>query len=113
MRFRRRPPPDIDVEAWHASLARIAAWAPQRLAMTHFGAGDDVEAQLAEVGERLDTWAQRVRETDLDQFVASVREEVEQRAGSELVETYAQAAPPEQLYAGLERYWRKRAAPVS
>jgi hypothetical protein len=24
-----------------------------------------------------------------------------------------QAAPPEQLYAGLERYWRKRSAPVS
>ena len=75
------PPPDIDVEAWHESLARLAAWAPQRLAMTHFGASEDVEAQLAEVGERLDAWAQRVRGIDLEQFVASVRVEVEQSAG--------------------------------
>ena len=107
------PPPDLDVEAWHRSLARIAAWAPQRLAVTHFGASEDVQAQLAEVGERLDAWAQRVRELELEQFVASVREEVGRSAGSELVDTYAQAAPPDQLYAGLERYWRKRAAPVS
>ena len=25
------------------------------------------------------------------------------------VESFEQAAPPDQLYAGLERYWRKRA----
>ncbi|MGA2924392.1 MAG: MBL fold metallo-hydrolase [Solirubrobacteraceae bacterium] len=107
------PPPDIDVEAWHESLARVAAWAPERLAMTHFGASDDVGAQLAEVGSRLDAHAQRARELDLDQFIASVRADVERGAGAELVDTYVQAAPPEQLYAGLERYWRKRSAPVS
>lgn len=107
------PPPDIDLEAWHESLARIGAWAPKRLAVTHFGASEDVEAQLAQVGERLERWAQRVRAMDLGQFVASVREEVQATAGAELVDTYAQAAPPEQLYAGLERYWRKRQAPVS
>ncbi len=107
------PPPDIDVGAWHESIARIAAWAPQRLAVTHYGAAEDVEAQLAQLGERLDTWAQRVRGMGLEEFVESVRDEVEETAGRELVDTYAQAAPPDQLYAGLERYWRKRAAPVS
>ena len=107
------PPPDIDVEAWHDSLARIAAWAPERLAVTHFGAGEQVRAQLAEVGARLDAWARRVREMDLEQFVTSVRDEVTRGAGGDLVDTYAQAAPPEQLYAGLEHYWRKRVAPVS
>ena len=30
-----------------------------------------------------------------------------------LLEAYEQAAPPDQLYAGLERYWRKRADAVS
>ena len=53
------PPPDIDVEAWHESIQRIRAWAPQRLAVTHFGAYEDVDAQLAEVSARLDDWAER------------------------------------------------------
>ena len=37
------PPPDIDVEAWHESIALIAAWRPQRLAITHFGDSEDVD----------------------------------------------------------------------
>lgn len=102
------PPPDIDLEAWHDSIARVAAWKPDRLAMTHFGAYDDVEAQLAEVGERLDAWAELARELDLDQFVAATRAEVAENTGPELAPAYTQAAAPEQLYAGLERYWRKR-----
>ena len=35
------PPPDIDVELWEESLDTIAAWAPERLALTHFGAIED------------------------------------------------------------------------
>ena len=35
------PPPDIDVELWHESIERIAAWKPRRLVQTHFGASDD------------------------------------------------------------------------
>src|SRR5580704_7983571 len=31
------PPPDIDLEIWNASLARIEAWQPQTLLLTHFG----------------------------------------------------------------------------
>jgi glyoxylase-like metal-dependent hydrolase (beta-lactamase superfamily II) len=107
------PPPDIDLEAWHESIARIRAWAPKRLAITHFGASEDVDAQLAEVGERLDAWAARARQQDVHTFVAVMREEIEVSGGPELVQTYAQAAPPEQQYAGLERYWRKRADAVS
>ncbi len=107
------PPPDIDLEAWHESIERIASWAPERLAITHFGEADDVEAQLGEVGRRLDDWAQRVREQDLETFAAGVREEIERGAEPGLLATYVQAAAPEQLYAGLERYWRKRAEAVA
>ena len=106
------PPPDIDVEQWHASIERIAAWKPERLVQTHFGASEDPEAQLAELSARLDDWAARAREQDLDQFVAGVREEISGNAEEELLEAYEQAAPPDQLYAGLERYWRKRADAV-
>ena len=102
------PPPDIDVEAWHQSLGTIAAWKPERLAITHFGAAYDVEHQLAEVGAMLDEWAQRARTQDLETFAAGVRADIEHAVGPELAATYRQAAPHEQLYAGLVRYWRKR-----
>ncbi|MGO9495890.1 MAG: MBL fold metallo-hydrolase [Solirubrobacteraceae bacterium] len=106
------PPPDIDVEKWHESIELIAAWKPERLVMTHFGASEDVEAQLAELSARLDDWAARAREQDLDTFMAGVRAEIAEHADPELLETYEQAAPADQLYAGLDRYWRKRADAV-
>ena len=107
------PPPDIDVEKWHASIELIRAWRPRRLVMTHFGVGEDVEDQLAELSARLDDWAGRARELAVDGFVAGVREEIAQHVDSDTAAAYEQAAPPEQLYAGLERYWRKRAEAVN
>jgi glyoxylase-like metal-dependent hydrolase (beta-lactamase superfamily II) len=103
------PPPDIDVEKWHESIELIRAWKPRQLVVTHFGSSDDVDAQLTEVGERLDEWAARVPEQDLDAFVEGVRADIAEHVDPELVDAYIQAAPPEQLYAGLERYVRKRA----
>jgi glyoxylase-like metal-dependent hydrolase (beta-lactamase superfamily II) len=102
------PPPDIDLEAWHESIALIRTWSPRRLAMTHFGDSEDVEAQLDEVETRLGAWSARARETDIETFMAMVRGEIEANAGPDLLGAYVQAAPPEQLYAGYERYWRKR-----
>ena len=106
------PPPDIDVEKWHASIERIAAWKPRRLVMTHFGATEDVDAQLAELSLRLDDWAALAREQDLEGFVDGIRTEISAHVDVETVPAYEQAAPPEQLYAGFERYWRKRSEAV-
>ncbi len=106
------PPPDISLEAWHESIELIAAWQPERLAITHFGAYEDVEAQLSELGARLDAWAERARTEGREAFIAGLRTEIEAHGGSELLDTYVQAASPDQLYAGLERYWRKRAESV-
>jgi glyoxylase-like metal-dependent hydrolase (beta-lactamase superfamily II) len=103
------PPPDIDVEAWHGSIELIAAWRPERLARTHFGGSEDVSGQLAELSGRLDVWAELARTAEREDFVTAIRAEIEQHAGAQLAAAYEQAAPPEQLYAGLERYWRKRA----
>jgi glyoxylase-like metal-dependent hydrolase (beta-lactamase superfamily II) len=102
------PPPDIDLEAWHASIKLVADWKPERLAMTHFGEAVDVEAHLAEIGERLDRWAELARDRDQDGFMAGVREEIAAASSAEIAAAYEQAAPANQLYAGLERYWRKR-----
>ena len=102
------PPPDIDVEAWHASLATVAGWRPRRLAMTHFGASEDVEAQLAELGRRLDEWAELARDGDQDSFIAAITQQIAAGAPEPVVPAYTQAAPHEQLYLGLARYWSKR-----
>jgi glyoxylase-like metal-dependent hydrolase (beta-lactamase superfamily II) len=101
------PPPDIDLKAWHESIATIRAWRPRRLAITHFGSSDDVDQQLAEVGERLDAWAQRAKTEDQETFIAGVQNEIDAGTAPETAPAYTQAAPPEQLYAGLARYWRK------
>ncbi len=107
------PPPDIDVEAWHESIARIRSWRPDRLAMTHFGSSDEVEAQLAELERRLDDWAGRARDQDQEAFIAGMRQELAAGAQERFIPAYIQAAAPEQMYAGLERYWRKRRAAES
>lgn len=108
------PPPDIDLDAWHESIERIRAWHPERLAVTHFGAYEDVEAQLDEVGRRLDERAERVREQDRDTFISGIEQEIARGADASIRPAYAQAAAPDQMYAGLERFWRKRAeAPSS
>lgn len=103
------PPPDIDVELWHASIDTVRRWAPRRLAMTHFGEAPDVAAQLDELDARLDEWSQLAREGDRERFIAVVREQIARQGSPEQAARYEQAAPAEQLYAGYERYWSKRA----
>jgi glyoxylase-like metal-dependent hydrolase (beta-lactamase superfamily II) len=106
------PPPDIDLDAWHDSIERVRAWRPERLAITHFDAYEDVEAQLDELSARLDEWAERARVDDEDGFIEAAEREIKQGADFGLLPAYTQAAAPDQLYAGLTRYWRKRAEAV-
>jgi glyoxylase-like metal-dependent hydrolase (beta-lactamase superfamily II) len=103
------PPPDIDVERWHESIAIIRGWRPQRLAMTHFDAYANVEEQLDELSGRLDDWSQLARGGDREAFIAAVQGEILRHGSPAQAATYQQAAPVEQLYAGYERYWSKRA----
>ena len=102
------PPPDIDVELWHESIARVRAWRPDRLALTHFGAYENVDAQFDELQTRLNVWSQLARDGDRERFTRAVQEEILRDGSPEQAATYQQAAPVEQLYAGYERYWSKR-----
>ena len=101
------PPPDIDLDAWKNSIEAVSSWQPRRLAMTHFGASEDVGEQFDEVRRRLDERAQRARELDHDRFVNEVQAEIEREAEPGSAPAYEQAAPADQMYQGLERYWRK------
>jgi glyoxylase-like metal-dependent hydrolase (beta-lactamase superfamily II) len=102
------PPPDIDVEAWDASLDLVAGWEPAALALTHFGRVDDVGPHLASVHERLHETVALAARHGQEAFEAGVRERVAARA-PDLAAQYEQAAPPDHLFLGVRRYLDKRA----
>jgi len=103
------PPPDVDLEAWSATLDAIEERQPTRLCLPHFGLVADPAEHLALMRERLGTWAERAREgATAEEFEHAAEEELQAGADAETAESYRQAAPFWQSHAGLERYWRKR-----
>lgn len=103
------PPPDIDIEAWLDSVETIAAWNPQRLCLTHFGPVTEIEDHLHEFRTRLLDNADMARTMDEETFIVAQQRLVAESMGEDVVPTFGQAAPFPHLYAGLERYWRKKA----
>ena len=103
------PPPDIDVEAWDASLAAIAAWRPTSLALTHFGGVEAVDEQLEAVRASLRELADLARAAGPATVAAAVRDRVDTTGDRALRAAYAAAVAPEHVAQGLARYWRKRA----
>ncbi len=100
------PPPELDLEAWEQTIDGIAARGPRRLALIHFGVTEDVERHLAELRRRLREWAERVRDgASEEQFEVAAEADL----GGDRA-AYEQAMPFWQSYAGLKRYWEKRAA---
>jgi glyoxylase-like metal-dependent hydrolase (beta-lactamase superfamily II) len=111
------PPPDIDVEGWHASTDAIRAWDPDRLVLTHFGAFDDVARHLDALDERLDVMAAAVRATldeDADDVARANRFHAEQvetmkaHVPAPLWKPYERFGQPRESWYGLARYWHQR-----
>ena len=103
------PPPDIDLEAWLDSLQTVARWNPLALCLTHFGRVTDIEDQLHRARASLGEHADMARRCEEEEFVRALTRELRDTMDAESAERMVQAAPPEQLYQGLQRYWRKRA----
>jgi hypothetical protein len=97
------------VEAWLDSLHTIACWNAQSLGLTHFGQVTSVANHLHRMRTALVQSAERARMKDEETFIARMEEELLEATDRATVEAYEQAAPPNQLYMGLERYWRKKA----
>jgi len=97
------PPPDIDVATWKESVAKIRAWSPQRVGMTHFGDAP-ADEQLEAVLEALDF--QVSLPDDEAAFVAAMDARIREGCGED-AEAMIQATPLDQLHMGLAR-WRKK-----
>jgi hypothetical protein len=68
-----------------------------------------VEDQLHRVRAALVAQADAARRGGEEEFVRGLDAELRDAVDAETAERFLQAAPPEQLFQGLERYWRKRA----
>lgn len=105
------PPPDIDVDAWHASLELIRGWRPQQLALTHFGAIDtDIDGHLDAVATALAEQIERVSRLTQEEFVASQIALLEENMDLGTSKEFAQALPPHHIWLGLDRWRRKQEA---
>jgi glyoxylase-like metal-dependent hydrolase (beta-lactamase superfamily II) len=102
------PPPDVDLEAWSASLDAIEAWEPATLAITHFGDYGDVAAHLERMRAALAQCGERARTTDREGYAEGLRAAYRDALGPEGAAAFAQAMPPDDQWLGLDRYWSRR-----
>src|SRR6476646_9079200 len=98
------PPPAVDVEAWHETVAGFRKRGVERLALIHFGVHDDVSVHLDRLEAELDRWTARVgdgmsQEAFVDAALADAGDDAE---------TYDRVAPFWQSWQGLRRYWDTR-----
>jgi glyoxylase-like metal-dependent hydrolase (beta-lactamase superfamily II) len=112
------PPPDIDLEAWDASLDAIAACRPARLFLTHFGYSSNPAAHIAEHRRNLHRWGAVAAEilrsgadepAAVEKFVAVASAEIQQRVAGAEAEHYLFNCGLNLSWMGLARYYRKRA----
>jgi glyoxylase-like metal-dependent hydrolase (beta-lactamase superfamily II) len=111
------PPPDIDVELWTQSAARIEAWEPQTMFLTHFGPSEHVRTHLQSLIENLSTAAEWVRQSLLEpgtdeekarRYAAYVGRELSRHLTDDQIPPHRVGAPFEVSWFGLARYWRKK-----
>jgi len=111
------PPPDLHIEGWHESIARLRRLKPAQIAPTHFGIFNDPEWQFDQVDKGLESatrWLEQVMpagpplEELRQSFADWVREERE-RIGlnEEAANAYELVNPSGMSADGLLRYWRK------
>ena len=111
-------PPELDIEAWRASIAKIRALNPAQLYLPHFGlVPGDIAAHLDALEERVVRWSlwfrDRLRAGDDEQtlppaFASFLTAELRAAGATESELTnYEQADPSFMAVSAATRYWRK------
>jgi glyoxylase-like metal-dependent hydrolase (beta-lactamase superfamily II) len=103
------PPPDIDVELWEKSLDVLEDWAPESLALTHFGRVDNPAEHLASVRHRLREEAELAHKLDQATYERDLQRRIADQLGPAVSAEMFQAVPTAYQWSGLDRYWRKKA----
>lgn len=113
------PPPDIDLEAWRESEAKILAWDPDTLFMTHFGPYHGARLQVQQLWQNIDGWNRIVKRLIADAklteeqrqqaFVDEAFRELRRAVGEQEADRYSRAGRLDYSWQGLARYWRKKA----
>ena len=111
------PPPELHIERWHESLARLRKEKFRRIAPTHFGIFDDPGWQLEEVEKGLNSasrWLEETMSSDppIEELRQSFTEWMSVEAekmglDEEVAKAYELANPPGMSADGLLRYWKK------
>jgi glyoxylase-like metal-dependent hydrolase (beta-lactamase superfamily II) len=101
------PPPDIDLDAWSASLDQIEAWAPKRIAITHFGDYGDAAEHLDRMRAALRHWSELARRVDPETYADALRSAFAGALDEEGALAFGQAMPPDQQWLGLDRYFQR------
>jgi glyoxylase-like metal-dependent hydrolase (beta-lactamase superfamily II) len=109
------PPPELDLEAWQASLAKLRALPIHQLALTHFGVFEDVSRHLDELEHRLLQWGEFTRQLveqglSDEQIIEAVQAygNAEMQALGVEPSSYDLGAGYQLIAMGYARYWRKR-----
>jgi glyoxylase-like metal-dependent hydrolase (beta-lactamase superfamily II) len=111
------PPPDIDLDAWRDSFARISAWRPETLFITHFGPFAPIGAHLTEMADHLELTSALVKTslaregTDESReawFTDEIRRELRRHMSESDAQAYEVAGRFDLSWRGLSRYWRKK-----
>jgi glyoxylase-like metal-dependent hydrolase (beta-lactamase superfamily II) len=110
------PPPELDPDAWAASVDRLRALAPRRLLLTHGGPFTDVDPHLAQLMPNLEELRQLALAAlragaDADRLTALIHDHVAARlvpAPPAALENLEWATPSYLAAAGLTRLLVKR-----
>jgi hypothetical protein len=111
-------PPELDIEAWRDSLAKIRALNPAKLYLPHFGlVSGDIAAHLDALEQRIVRWSlwfrDRLRAGDDEPemrpaFADYVASELRAASSTESeLADYEQADPSFMAVSAALRYWRK------
>jgi len=111
-------PPELEIESWRESIAKIRVLNPAKLYLPHFGlVPGDISAHLDALEKRVARWSlwfrDRIRAGDDEQkmapaFAAYVASELRQAGATETeVADYEHADPSFMAISASIRYWRK------
>jgi glyoxylase-like metal-dependent hydrolase (beta-lactamase superfamily II) len=111
-------PPELHIESWQESIAKIRALDAKKLYLPHFGpVAGSISRHLDALSERIDRWAVWFRgriqaghdqEQMLPAFAEYVADDLERNGATEdEIRDYECADPSFMAVSGAVRYWRK------